>query len=84
MVGAGQLDLGGQAHLLQSRNNVPRRVKLPPIQPMPRRVLKRVVVVVPSLAKCQQRNPPVNRKNKAAKLLHSTRVISFLTLTPPD
>ena len=45
----GQLDVGGQAHGLESADNVPGQVKLPPLHAVPRRAGHAVVVVVPAV-----------------------------------
>mmetsp|Transcript_73995 Transcript_73995/g.163566 ORF Transcript_73995/g.163566 Transcript_73995/m.163566 type:complete len:204 (+) Transcript_73995:202-813(+) len=59
------LALGGifevpcQAEELQELHGVPSHVNLPPLQPMPARVLEGVVIVVPALAEGQDTDEPV-------------------------
>eukprot|EP00187_Rhodella_violacea_P003315 CAMPEP_0174896448 /NCGR_PEP_ID=MMETSP0167-20121228/10629_1 /TAXON_ID=38298 /ORGANISM="Rhodella maculata, Strain CCMP736" /LENGTH=431 /DNA_ID=CAMNT_0016136017 /DNA_START=425 /DNA_END=1719 /DNA_ORIENTATION=- len=60
-----QPHLCGEAQLLQHPHEVPRHVDLPPQQAVPRAVLERVVVVVPALAKRQQRHRGVVHRDIA-------------------
>lgn len=53
-----QLDVGRQAQRLQQLYHHPRHVHLPPLQAVACGELKRVVVVVPALAKRQDADPP--------------------------
>ena len=47
-LGGGQLDVPRQPNRLQRADHQPAEVQLPPLQPVSRRVLERVVVVVPA------------------------------------
>src|SRR5271156_2487477 len=49
----------GETHLLQQPNSVVVHVEFPPRQSVPYRDWMRMVIVVPSFATGQQRNPPV-------------------------
>mmetsp|Transcript_4810 Transcript_4810/g.20437 ORF Transcript_4810/g.20437 Transcript_4810/m.20437 type:complete len:255 (+) Transcript_4810:74-838(+) len=55
----GELHLVRQPEELQDADAHPGHVDLPPLQTVPRRKLKRVVVVVPPLAERQDADPPV-------------------------
>mmetsp|Transcript_36684 Transcript_36684/g.93767 ORF Transcript_36684/g.93767 Transcript_36684/m.93767 type:complete len:201 (-) Transcript_36684:854-1456(-) len=80
----GQLHCRSQADRLESRDDHPSHVDLPPLESMPGAELKGVVVVVPALAEREHANPPVVPAQVASVVVLASPYMSSAVHKPGD